>query len=185
MNIKTGWNVPNPARDSMVDLLGELVNSMFNTPKNIYQTWRFVSKLGLTYDRIHCCVNGCKLFYKTDSELINCKFCGHDHYKRTQAGKMVPVKVIHYIPLIPWLKTLYASMILHHEYSRSLIILSKPSDCEVWKHFDNAYPDFGSEQRNVTLGLCPDGFIPFSTLLRIIHAGQYFLLHLIFLLKCA
>ncbi|WMV58234.1 hypothetical protein MTR67_051619 [Solanum verrucosum] len=90
---------------------------------------RFVSKLGLTYDRIHCCVNGCMLFYKTDSELENCKFCGHARYKRTPAGKMVPVQAMHYLPLIPRLKRLYTSM---------------------------------SELGNVRLGLCSDGFTPFS-----------------------
>ena len=71
--------------DSTVDLLGELVIPEFNIPKKFYQAKLLVSKLGLTYDRIHCCVNGCMLFYKTDSELENCKFCGHVCYKRTLA----------------------------------------------------------------------------------------------------
>ncbi|WMV50981.1 hypothetical protein MTR67_044366 [Solanum verrucosum] len=69
MNIKSDWNVPNAAMDSMVDLLGELVNLKFKMPKNFYQAKRLVSKLELTYDRIHCCVNDSMLFYKTASEL--------------------------------------------------------------------------------------------------------------------
>jgi len=168
MNIKSDWNVPNAAMDSMVDLLGELVNPEFNIPKNFYQAKRLVSKLGLTYDRIHCCVNDCMLFYKTDSELENCKFCGHARYKRTPAGKMVPVQAMHYLPLIPRLKRLYASMRSaphmrwHREYRRPPGVLSHPSDGEAWKHFDNVYPDFASEPRNVRLGLCSDGFTPFS-----------------------
>ncbi|KAG5591790.1 hypothetical protein H5410_042304 [Solanum commersonii] len=40
MNIKSDWNVPNAAMDSMVDLLGELVNPEFNIPKNFYQAKR-------------------------------------------------------------------------------------------------------------------------------------------------
>ncbi|KAG5595354.1 hypothetical protein H5410_036586 [Solanum commersonii] len=48
MNIKSDWNVPNAAMDSMVDLLGELVNPEFNIPKNFYQAKRLVSNLGLT-----------------------------------------------------------------------------------------------------------------------------------------
>ncbi|WMV15129.1 hypothetical protein MTR67_008514 [Solanum verrucosum] len=167
VNIKSDWNVPNDAMDSMVDLLGELVNLEFNIPKNFYQAKRLVSKLGLTYDRIHCCVNGCMLFYKTDSELENCKFCGHTRYKRTPAGKMVPVQAMHYLPLIPRLKRLYASMRSaphmrwHREYRRPPGDLSHPSDGEAWKHFDNVYPDFASEPRNVRLGLCSDDFTPF------------------------
>ncbi|KAG5599954.1 hypothetical protein H5410_031324 [Solanum commersonii] len=54
--------------DSMVDLLGELVNPEFNIPRTSIEAKRLVSKLGL-YDRIHCCVNGCMLFYKTDSHI--------------------------------------------------------------------------------------------------------------------
>ncbi|KAG5614999.1 hypothetical protein H5410_014823 [Solanum commersonii] len=48
MNIKSYWNVPNVAMDSMVDLLGELVNPEFNIPKNFYQAKCLISKLGLT-----------------------------------------------------------------------------------------------------------------------------------------
>ncbi|WMV51044.1 hypothetical protein MTR67_044429 [Solanum verrucosum] len=59
----------------------------------------------------------------TDSELENCKFCGHARYKRTPAAKMVPVQAMHYLPLILRLK---------------------------------------SEPRNVRLGLCSNGFTPFS-----------------------
>jgi len=108
------------------------------------------------------------LFYKTYRELENWKFCGHARYKRTPAGKMVPVQAMHYLPLIPRLKRLYASMRSaphmrwHREYRRPPGVLSHPSDGEAWKHFDNVYPDFASEPRNVRLGLCSDGFTSFS-----------------------
>ena len=105
---KLNWNVPNASIDSMIDLLGELSISEFNTSKNFYYANRLVSKLGLMYDRIHCCVNGCMLFYKTDSESENCKFFGHARYMKTSAGKMVPVQAMHYLPLILRLKRLYA-----------------------------------------------------------------------------
>ena len=36
------------------------------------------------------------------------------------------------------------------------------SDVEAWKHFDKTYPVFAAESRNVRLGLCTDGFSPFS-----------------------
>ena len=81
---------------------------------------------------------------------------------------MVPVQAMHYLPLIPRLKRLYASMRSaphmrwHREYRRPPGVLSHPSDGEAWKHFDNVYPDFASEPRNVRLGLRADGFTPFS-----------------------
>ncbi|WMV46391.1 hypothetical protein MTR67_039776 [Solanum verrucosum] len=83
---------------------------------------------------------------------------------------MVPVQAMHYLPFIPRLKRLYASMRFaphmrcHREYRRSPGVMSHPSDGEAWKHFDNIYPDFASEPRNVRLGLCSDGFAPFSNI---------------------
>ncbi|KAG5606449.1 hypothetical protein H5410_027941 [Solanum commersonii] len=65
MNIKLDWSIPHVTMDSMIDLFG---------------------KTGLSYDRIHYCVSGCMLFYKTDSKLENCKFCGYTHYKLTLGG---------------------------------------------------------------------------------------------------
>ena len=53
---------------------------------------------------------------------------------------------------------------MNHEYRRPPSVLSHPSDDEAWKHFDNVYLDFYSEPRNVRLGLCSDGFTPFSNL---------------------
>jgi len=38
-----------------------------------------------------------------------------------------------------------------------------PSDGEAWKHFNNMYPHFSAESRNVRLGLCIDGFNPFES----------------------
>ncbi|KAM3216298.1 putative protein isoform X1 [Capsicum annuum] len=130
MSIKSDWNIAQAAMDSMVGLLGELVNPELNIPQNFYQAKKLVSKLGLSYSRIHCCINGCMLFYKNDAELENCKFCGHGRYKWTPGGKMVSIKAMNYLPLIPRLKRLYASMKSsphmkwHHENRRPLGILS-------------------------------------------------------------
>ncbi|KAG5630671.1 hypothetical protein H5410_002388 [Solanum commersonii] len=44
MNIKSDRNVLNAVMDSMVDLLGELVNLEFNISKNFYQAKRLIFK---------------------------------------------------------------------------------------------------------------------------------------------
>ena len=41
-----------------------------------------------------------------------------------------------------------------------------PAYREAWKHFDCIHPSFSVEPRNVRLGLCMDGFNPFSQLAR-------------------
>ncbi|KAK2384836.1 hypothetical protein QL285_072138 [Trifolium repens] len=50
----------------------------------------------------------------------------------------------------------------HSENQRENGVLCHPSDGKAWKHFDQVYPQFAAEPRNVRLGLCADGFTPFN-----------------------
>ncbi|WMV07895.1 hypothetical protein MTR67_001280 [Solanum verrucosum] len=65
---------------------------------------------------------------------------------------------MHYLPLIPRLKRLYASnssapyMRWHRENRRPPGVMCHPSDGEAWKYFDRTYPDFAAEPKNVRLG---------------------------------
>jgi hypothetical protein len=43
-------------------------------------------------------------------------------------------------------------------------MLWHPSDGQQWKNFDNAYPEFGNEPRNVRFTLSTDGMNPFGEL---------------------
>ncbi|XP_059292009.1 uncharacterized protein LOC132045446 [Lycium ferocissimum] len=153
INIKLDWTVAEAAMDSMIKLVGELVTPEFDIPKSYYQAKRLVSKLGLSYDIIHCFPNSYMLFYKQDANLNECKLCGHAHYRWTPSGKMVPIKAMHYLPIICRLKRLFASlsstphMRWHNENRRTPGVICHPSDEEVWKHFDRTYPDFASEPR--------------------------------------
>jgi len=67
---------------------------------------------------------------------------------------------MHYLPLIPRLKRIYASMSSapymrwHHENRREPGVLCHPSDGKAWKHFDKIHPEFAAEPRNVRLALC-------------------------------
>ena len=42
--------------------------------------------------------------------------------------------------------------------------LRHPADGQLWKDFDNAYPDFANDARNLRLGLASDGFNPYRTM---------------------
>jgi hypothetical protein len=43
-------------------------------------------------------------------------------------------------------------------------VLRHPADGEAWKAFDNLYPDFSADNRNVRLGLMSDKFNPFGNM---------------------
>ncbi|XP_038693762.1 uncharacterized protein LOC119991488 [Tripterygium wilfordii] len=172
LSIKSDYNMSQRCFDEVLQLMKE-TNPLDNCiPSNFYQAKKLVSKLGLISQKIDCCVNGCLLYFKDNINLRECKFCGSPRYKPSRSCKKklkdVPFKRLHYLPLIPRLKRLYASMSSashmrwHYEKRRDEGVLCHPSDGEHWKHFDQTYPDFAIEPRNVRLGLCSDGFTPYS-----------------------
>ena len=190
LSIKSDWNIAEGGMDSMIDLIKELVDPGLEVPNFFYKAKTLVSKLGLSSVRIDCCENGCMLYFKEDANLEFCKFCQHSRYKRGSTGNKISIKAMHYLPLIPKLKRLYASyssaphMRCHSENKRPTGIMCHPSDGEAWKHFDATYPDFAAEPRNIHLGLCADGFSPFQLVLCHIHVGLYLSPLIILLLKC-
>jgi hypothetical protein len=153
----------------------------YDLPKSYYEAKQLVAKLGLEVKRIDFCVNGCMLYYNnefgvSDGALLECKFCQQPRYRvtknsRSSRRKPIPRKAMFYLPIIPRLQRLYASMqtaskmTWHREnYERRKMLgeLRHPSDGMAWKHFDQVYPEFASEPRNVRLGLCSDGFTPYT-----------------------
>jgi len=48
--------------------------------KNYYEAKKVVSSFGWKSVKIDCCQGGCMLYYKDDSELTECKFCGLPRY---------------------------------------------------------------------------------------------------------
>ena len=54
---------------------------------------------------IDCCKNGCMLYYKEDTGLKECKFCGILRFKPKRDGigkyKDVPESRMFYFPIIP------------------------------------------------------------------------------------
>ncbi|XP_004252205.2 uncharacterized protein [Solanum lycopersicum] len=127
LSIKSDWNIPQGAMDSVIDLIHNLVDPNLEIPDNFYKAKRL-----------------------------------------TASGKKVPIKAMHYLPLIPRLKRLYASnrsaphVRWHHEHRRPPGVMCHPSDGEAWKHFDRTHPQFAAEPCNIRLGLCSDGFTPHS-----------------------
>ncbi|KAK2426327.1 hypothetical protein QL285_025010 [Trifolium repens] len=182
LGVKSQYLVPEVAMDLITKLMLEItIDRPLDLPKNYYETRQLVAKLGLEAKRIDCCVNGCMLYYNnefgvSDGALIECKFCQEPRYHvtknyRSAKRKPIPRKAMFYLPIIPRLQRLYASMqtaskmTWHREnYERRKMSgeLRHPSDGMAWKHFDEVYPEFASEPRNVRLGLCSDGFTPYT-----------------------
>ncbi|XP_038680928.1 uncharacterized protein LOC119981859 [Tripterygium wilfordii] len=172
LSIKADYNIPQGCFDDVVHLMKEKMLADNSMLENFYQAKKSVSKLGLGYQRIDCCIGGCMIYYKNDANLMQCKFCGANRYKPRRTGsenlKDIPVKCMWYLPLIPRLQRLFSSTVTakemrwHYEHQSESDLLCHPSDGEVWKYFDRTFEDFASDPRNVRLGLCADGFTPFG-----------------------
>ncbi|XP_025653212.1 uncharacterized protein [Arachis hypogaea] len=173
LSIKSEGNQSQGSFDQWETLFREMQTTPNEIPANYYEAKKIVSQLGFKEVKIDCCVNGCMIYYKEDKNLRQCKLCGEQRFKpRKEKNKEVPYKRMHYLPLIPIIQRLYASistaphMLWHHQNRRNDDVMTHPSHGEAWKYFDTKHPHFASEPRNVRLGLCSYGFSPnvhFST----------------------
>ncbi|KAI0504324.1 hypothetical protein KFK09_015276 [Dendrobium nobile] len=173
LSIKTEYNIPRECFNDVIGLMKETNPADNIIPSDLYRTKKLVSKLGLTATKIDCCINGCMLYYKDDAAEVTCHICNAPRFKQNSGKqrrpkKDVPYSRLFYLPIIPRLQRLYASMSSadhmrwHKEKIAKSDILSHPSDAEAWKHFDRVHPSFAAEPRNIRLGLCTDGFTPYS-----------------------
>lgn len=137
--------------------------------ENFYETKIFVADLGLPYEKIHCCINGCMLYNGEDIHKRSCKFCNQPRYRSIQRkyirGKIdIPHQKMYYFPLTTKLQKLHASEVTakyigwHDKHDQKNDIISHPSDAKAWKHFDPTNPSFASKAQNVRLWLFKDGF---------------------------
>ncbi|XP_071680471.1 uncharacterized protein [Lolium perenne] len=83
-------------------------------------------------------------------------------------GKKKAAKVFRYFPLIPRLQRIYSTEKTsqdarwHDKERTNDEKLRHPADGEAWKKFDDLFPDFKADPRNIRLGLSTDGFNPFG-----------------------
>lgn len=104
--------------------------------------------------------------------MDKCPVCAEPRYKfQNDKGKCITHKVLWYFPITSRLQRLFksrhtaADMIFHKEKRPNKEdMLKHPADGEAWKHFDEKFPTFSTESRNVRLGLATDGFNPFSNM---------------------
>ncbi|XP_038987986.1 uncharacterized protein LOC120112507 [Phoenix dactylifera] len=172
LNCKSEFNMSISYYDRIMKIVKNMLPESEKLPSDFYQSKKMLRKLGLEYTSIDVCENNCMLFYKETENLIECTICGHPRYKlrRNDGGgrkKDIPYRRLRYLPITPRLQRLFMSS--RTAENMSWHVKGGDSDemvhlaCgEAWKHFDRIHPSFSTEPRNVRLGLCTDGFNPFS-----------------------
>ena len=142
-------------------------------PKSEYEASKILRRLGLAYNMIHACPNGCCLF-KDDLETSEkCPVCEHDRYRMCGRSK-VPSLVLRHFPLIPQLQRMFSSRklsklnIWHHFHKSEDGKMRHTADSPQWKFVHTELePEagnamFGRDPRDMHLGLALDGMNPHS-----------------------
>ncbi|KAE8688117.1 hypothetical protein F3Y22_tig00111000pilonHSYRG00125 [Hibiscus syriacus] len=144
IHLKAQYRIPKACYDDLCRIMQKLMPENNVMPKNIYETKKLVRDMGLSVQKIHCCRNGCMIYWGSDFELSECKFCDHPRYKDN-------VEV--YAKHMRW----------HAEHQNDeTSLMCHPSDSLAWKHFNQEHLTFSYETHNVRLRLCTDGFQPFG-----------------------
>jgi hypothetical protein len=170
-----GWS--NNSFTWLLEILNKMLPSDASLPKNTYEVKKYMRELGLGYEKIPVCVNGCMLFWKDNENAENCKVCGKSKWTQNKDGvessqklKRKPKQVLRWFPLKSRLQRLFMSsktalhMKWHTEKRTDDGILRHPAHALAWKAFDSKYPDFASDSRNVRLGLATYEFNPFGNM---------------------
>jgi len=113
----------------------------------------------------------------------------HDTSK-IKAKKLIPLKSMFYLPLVPRLQRMFASMqttqhMTWHDENKTQGMLRHPSNGETLKHFDRKHPSFAIDP--VTFDLVyvqTDLICTFKHRHPPILVGLWLLLHIIFDLRC-
>jgi hypothetical protein len=144
-------------------------------PKDMYQSKKILSTLGMEYEKIDACKDNCMFFYKEHKDETKCLKCGKSRFVEVvnEDGENVTMKVVHeqlrYMCLTPRMKRLFISkktarhMRWHKEDVRENDqVMVYQSDSEAWKALDDFDVDFVRDARNVHIGLAMDGFSSYN-----------------------
>ncbi|XP_048632974.1 uncharacterized protein LOC125607181 [Brassica napus] len=167
LKMKTDYNLAETCVDEISEVFKTMLPQPNNAPATYYETKKLTRGLDLPVQKIDVCVKNCMLFWKEDAKLVSCRFCGEDrYYPNNGKGKNKAKQRMFYMPIADRLKRLYqleataSNMRWHKEHVTPEGEMHHPSDAIAWKHFNEVYPGFAAESRNIYLCLSTDGFNP-------------------------
>jgi hypothetical protein len=164
MAMKSKFNFSNQCYNDIVMLIIDLIPMKHNMMKDLYQSKKIVSSLGMNYEKIDVYEKNCMLFWKEHKDNTECMHCGRSRYVkvRNEDGVSVTTKVaskqLRYIPITPMLKRLFLfeetmkQMRWHHEgkcESEDPNIISHPADSEAWQTLDRFDLEFERDPRYI------------------------------------
>ena len=174
MNLCAVHGVTNNYADELFAILHRHILPEENClPTNHHSAWSLTRKLGLLYNNIHACNNGCVLFRGEYVDLLHCLKCNGPRYRDEEQSRF-PLKVMRHFPIILQLRRIFRSpsiskLMTWHSENRSDQdggdgLVRHPCDSKAWRNFhDNVDPSFGNDSRNVHFALAANGVNPFKS----------------------
>jgi hypothetical protein len=113
MAVKSQYNLPIECINKLLDLFGDVLPENHKMPKTLYECQYLLRGLKMPYIKIDGCTNNCMIYYKQDENKDKCDFYGESRYVVTEPAhqghkqKLIPRRVLHYLPLIPRLQRLF------------------------------------------------------------------------------
>jgi len=170
LHVKSYYRITNSAFSAIMKILSEAFPQFNTIPKSYEEAKKMLRELGLGYESIHVCPNNCVLFRKDNKDKDNCPVCGASRWKDPGRKKILE-KVLRHFPLVPRLQRMFVSKKSSEEAQWHKLKrkhnekeMTHPADGKAWEDFDNHWPDFAQDARNIRLGLATDGFNPFSNM---------------------
>jgi hypothetical protein len=96
MAIKSKYFFSNNCYNDLVKMVSDILSKPHKVPKDMYQSKKMMSTLGLKYEKIDICPDNYMLFWKEDANENKCLECGQSRFIKvvTQDGEKVMTKVV-------------------------------------------------------------------------------------------
>jgi hypothetical protein len=72
MRMKSKYNFMNQCYNDIVKLIIDIILAKHNMSKDLYQSKKIVTGLGMNYEKIDVCERNCMLFWKEHKEDTEC-----------------------------------------------------------------------------------------------------------------
>jgi hypothetical protein len=165
-SIKSKFTYSNNCYKELLMLFSEVLPSNHKMLKDMYQSKKLLSALGMEYEKIDVCKDNYMIFYKEHKNEKICLKCGKPRFVEVvnEDGETVMTKTAHkqlcYMPHTPRMKLLFISKktARHMRWHKEGVhendqVMVHPSDSEAWKALDDFDPDFARDAWNVCIGI--------------------------------
>jgi hypothetical protein len=176
MTIKSEYFFSNNCYNDLMKLISDILLKPHKVAKDMYQSKKLISGLGMKYKEIDVCLDNCVLFWKEHAKEMKYLKCDKSRFievvNEDDAKVMTEVthKQVCYFSITPQLKWLFIleRTTRHMRWHKAGIcenvgVMGHPSDGEAWKVLDNFDAGFASDARNFHIRLVTYGFSSFST----------------------